>query len=174
MTKASRQPECLLRPKLHCQALRPRRAVTALGPDHSAQSSKKPGGRELDALAMLASTERTRLSDNASGVEVWRMISVCICTYNRSASLQRTLELFALQRAADSGQVELLIVDNNCTDDTYQIVEEFRVRLPVRRVTERRQGLAHARNRAVTEFSWRHPTVHRRRCAVGHRLACRL
>lgn len=79
------------------------------------------------------------------------MISVCICTYNRSASLQRTLESFALQRAADSGQVELLIVDNNCTDDTYQIVEKFRVRLPVRRVTERRQGLAHARNRAVTE-----------------------
>ena len=114
--------------------------------------AKIQGGRELDALAMLVSIERTSLSHNASGVEVWRMISVCICTYNRSASLQRTLESFALQCPADFGQVELLVVDNNCTDDTDLIVEEFRVRLPVRRVTERRQGLAHARNRAVTDL----------------------
>src|SRR5436305_11094952 len=80
------------------------------------------------------------------------MISVCICTYNRPESLQRTLESLASQLNADSGVIELLIVDNNCTDDTYQIIEAFRVGLPVRRVTESRQGLAHARNRAVTEF----------------------
>jgi glycosyltransferase involved in cell wall biosynthesis len=80
------------------------------------------------------------------------MISVCICTYNRSESLQRTLESLASQLNADSGVIELLIVDNNCTDDTHQIVESFRVSLPVRRVIESRQGLAHARNRAVTEF----------------------
>jgi glycosyltransferase involved in cell wall biosynthesis len=79
------------------------------------------------------------------------MISVCICTYNRSKSLQRTLESFASQLNADSDQVELLIVGNNCTDDTYKIVEAFRGSLPVRRVTESRQGLAHARNRALTE-----------------------
>jgi glycosyltransferase involved in cell wall biosynthesis len=79
------------------------------------------------------------------------MISVCICTYNRSKSLQRTLESFASQLNEDSGQVELLIIDNNCTDDTHEIVETFRESLPVRRVTESRQGLGHARNRAVTE-----------------------
>jgi glycosyltransferase involved in cell wall biosynthesis len=79
------------------------------------------------------------------------MISVCICTYNRSKSLQRTLESFASQLNADSDQVELLIIDNNCTDDTCEIVETFRKSLPVRRVTERQQGLGHARNRAVTE-----------------------
>ena len=37
-------------------------------------------------------------------------------------------------------QIELLIVDNNCTDDTYQIVEAFRERLPIRRVTETPTG----------------------------------
>lgn len=80
------------------------------------------------------------------------MISVCICTYNRSESLRRTLESIASQINVDSDPLEVLIVDNNCTDDTDQIVDTFRVRLPVRLVAERRQGLAHARNRAVTEF----------------------
>ena len=48
--------------------------------------------------------------------------------------------------------MEVLIVDNNCTDDTSSVVEEFREKLPIRRVTEPRQGLAHARNKAVKEF----------------------
>jgi glycosyltransferase involved in cell wall biosynthesis len=48
--------------------------------------------------------------------------------------------------------MEVLIVDNNCTDGTVSVVEEFRERLPIRRVTESRQGLAQARNRAVAEF----------------------
>ena len=80
------------------------------------------------------------------------MISVCICTYNRSESLQHTLGSLALQLNASSSVIELLIVDNNSTDNTYQIVQAFRPSVPVRRVTESRQGLAHARNRAVTEF----------------------
>jgi glycosyltransferase involved in cell wall biosynthesis len=79
------------------------------------------------------------------------MISVCICTYNRAESLQRTLGSLAAQLNADSGPIELLIIDNNCTDATYQIVAAFSESLPVRRVAESRQGLAHARNRAVTE-----------------------
>jgi glycosyltransferase involved in cell wall biosynthesis len=80
------------------------------------------------------------------------MISVCICTYNRSESLQRTLDSLAKQVNADFGAIELLIIDNNCTDDTHRVVEAFRTILPVRRVTESRQGLAHARNRAVNEY----------------------
>ena len=80
------------------------------------------------------------------------MISICICTYNRSESLRRTLASLAEQVNAEFGAIELLIVDNNCTDDTHQTVEAFRQRLPIRRVTESRQGLAHARNRAVAEF----------------------
>ena len=80
------------------------------------------------------------------------MISICICTYNRSESLRRTLDSLAKQNDIDSDAVEVLIVDNNCTDSTANVVEAFRERLPIRRVTESRQGLAHARNRAVAEF----------------------
>jgi glycosyltransferase involved in cell wall biosynthesis len=80
------------------------------------------------------------------------MISVCICTYNRAKSLRRTLESLAKQNNIDLGAIEVLIVDNNCTDGTVNVVEVFRERLQIRRVTETRQGLAHARNRAVAEF----------------------
>jgi glycosyltransferase involved in cell wall biosynthesis len=80
------------------------------------------------------------------------VISVCICTYNRGESLRRTLDSLARQKDVNLGATEVLIVDNNCTDGTINLVEQFRERLPIRRVTENRQGLAHARNRAVAEF----------------------
>jgi glycosyltransferase involved in cell wall biosynthesis len=81
------------------------------------------------------------------------MISVCICTYNRSESLRRTLKSLAKQDDINSGLVEALIVDNNCTDGTANVVEAFREELPIRRVTESQQGLSHARNKAANEFS---------------------
>ena len=80
------------------------------------------------------------------------MISICICTYNRSESLQRTLDSLTEQKRIDLDVTEVLVVDNNCTDETANVVEAFRERLPIRRVKESRQGLAHARNRAVAEF----------------------
>ena len=80
------------------------------------------------------------------------MISICICTHNRSESLQRTLHSLAEQKNIDLDVTEVLVVDNNCTDLTANVVDAFRERLPIRRVKESRQGLAHARNRAVAEF----------------------
>ncbi len=78
------------------------------------------------------------------------MITVCICTYNRSESLRRTLESLAGQKNIHASEV--LIVDNNCTDGTAGVVGSFRERLPIRMVKENQQGLAHARNRAAAEF----------------------
>lgn len=80
------------------------------------------------------------------------MISVCICTYNRSEGLRHTLDSLAEQRGIDLGTIEVLVVDNNCTDDTPIVVEAFKEKLPIRRVAESRQGLSHARNRAVADF----------------------
>jgi glucosyl-dolichyl phosphate glucuronosyltransferase len=80
------------------------------------------------------------------------VITVCICTYNRSESLRRTLDSLARQNNTNLDTIEVLVVDNNCSDDTMDVVQTFRERLPIRRVTENRQGLAHARNRAVAEF----------------------
>ena len=78
-------------------------------------------------------------------------ISVCICTYNRSESLRRTLGTLAEQKNVDWNHVEVIVVDNNCSDQTPQTVQEFASILPIRRVVEPRQGLAHARNKAITE-----------------------
>ena len=74
--------------------------------------------------------------------------------------MQRTLYSLAEQKNIDLDVIEVLVVDNNCTDMTANVVEAFRERLPIRRVTENRQGLAHARNRAVAEFRGERPSVH--------------
>lgn len=80
------------------------------------------------------------------------MITVCICTHNRSESLCRTLNSLVTQINIKPGAAEVLVVDNNCTDATIDVIETFRDRLPIRRVTENQQGLAHARNKAALEF----------------------
>lgn len=45
----------------------------------------------------------------------------------------------------------VLVVNNNCTDDTDAVVASFSGRLPVRRAFEAEPGLSHARNRALDE-----------------------
>jgi len=80
------------------------------------------------------------------------MISICICTYNRSKSLWRTLDSIAKLNDIKSTAVEILIVDKNCSDGSSNVVEAFREKLPIRRVSESRDGLAYARNKAITEF----------------------
>jgi glycosyltransferase involved in cell wall biosynthesis len=80
------------------------------------------------------------------------MISIGICTYNRSKSLWRTLDSIAKLNDINSTAVEILIVDKNCNDGSSDVVEAFREKLPIRRVSESRDGLAYARNKAITEF----------------------
>ena len=44
---------------------------------------------------------------------------------------------------------ELLVVNNNSSDDTDMVVDNFASLLPVRRVFEKVQGLSNARNAGV-------------------------
>ena len=76
-------------------------------------------------------------------------ITVCICTYNRSNSLARTLKSFkAIPRTHNW---VLLVVDNNSKDNTKDIIKFFNDDLPIKYVKETAQGLSHARNRAIKE-----------------------
>jgi GT2 family glycosyltransferase len=76
--------------------------------------------------------------------------SIILCTYNRCASLQTTLETLARQHVPAGLAWELLVVDNNSRDDTSRTVRAFTARLPmVRYVFERRQGKSHALNRGI-------------------------
>jgi glycosyltransferase involved in cell wall biosynthesis len=76
-------------------------------------------------------------------------ITVAICTWNRSRLLAQTLEgLRALTVPADV-RWELLVVDNNSTDDTSAVIDRFAGVLPLTHIVERSQGHSHARNAAV-------------------------
>lgn len=71
-------------------------------------------------------------------------ISVIIPAYNEEKYIGKCLEsLTHQQEKAD----EIIIVDNNCTDQTLQIVKRF----PVKVVREEVQGMIQARNRGFNE-----------------------
>lgn len=74
-------------------------------------------------------------------------VSVCICTYNRCETLRSALES-VLGQEADGVRFEVIVVDNNSTDDTKQVVQSFvrRGHLNLQYSFEGRQGLSHARN----------------------------
>jgi glycosyltransferase involved in cell wall biosynthesis len=71
-------------------------------------------------------------------------VSVVLCTFNRSALLADAVS--ALLRQADAPPYEVIVVDNNSTDDTRQVAEQFTGDSRVRYVREPAQGVSHARN----------------------------
>lgn len=76
--------------------------------------------------------------------------SVIVCTYNRAASLVRTLRSLQAQALSPGIDWEVIVVDNNSTDGTRSVVESFRATFPQLRYSrEARQGLAFARNHGI-------------------------
>lgn len=77
------------------------------------------------------------------------MITIGVPTYNRSEVIKKTLLVFQSLNLP-SCDFELIVVDNNSSDNTRQICEEF---LPTngRYVLEVKQGVSHARNRVFEE-----------------------
>jgi glycosyltransferase involved in cell wall biosynthesis len=74
------------------------------------------------------------------------LISVVICTYNRAHLLLDAIESVCRQ-ALERSLYEIIIVDNNSTDDTKAVVQDFCDRHSnIRYLQEPRQGLSHARN----------------------------
>jgi glycosyltransferase involved in cell wall biosynthesis len=80
-------------------------------------------------------------------------IDIVICTYNNVAGLERVLQGLTTQNVANATW-SVLVVDNNCTDDTRRVVESFidAAQIPnLRIVSETVQGLTPARLRGVRE-----------------------
>jgi len=77
--------------------------------------------------------------------------TVIVCTYNRSGNLPICLGELARQESVSDLEWEVLVVDNNSSDDTPQTVERLGRELPIkiRYVREAQQGLNHARNRGI-------------------------
>ncbi|MCG5512082.1 glycosyltransferase family 2 protein [Ectothiorhodospira shaposhnikovii] len=78
------------------------------------------------------------------------MISVILCTRNRSTQLLGTLA--SLERQDFQHPWELIVVDNGSTDDTDQVIQNFmaKTRISIRAVFEPAAGLSKARNRGIT------------------------
>ena len=78
-----------------------------------------------------------------------RCVTVAICTWNRANLLDQTLTQMRKLRIPADVEWELLVVNNNCTDDTDQVIVRNQDSLPLVRLFEPRQGLSNARNCAV-------------------------
>ena len=80
-------------------------------------------------------------------------ITVILCTLNRCQSLAETLESIAISTLPDSVDWEILVVDNNSTDHTREVVEEFGRRYPdrFRYIFEPRPGKSYALNAGIRE-----------------------
>jgi glycosyltransferase involved in cell wall biosynthesis len=80
--------------------------------------------------------------------------TVAICTYNGSQRLPLVLEKLKQQEGVATIAWEIIVVDNNSTDNTPIIVQQYQGQsdIPcIRYIFESQQGLAFARQRAVQE-----------------------
>ena len=78
-------------------------------------------------------------------------ISVIIPTYNRSKMLEATIDSFIVQNYPED-QYEIIISNNNSTDNTAEAINEFLLKDSTVRIVyhfEKRQGVHYARNSAA-------------------------
>ncbi len=79
------------------------------------------------------------------------ILSAVICTYNRDRILSRVLNSI-LDQKTTSAFFEILVVDNNSTDNTKAVIEGYFQAIPnLKYIFEPRQGLSQARNRGWQE-----------------------
>lgn len=80
-------------------------------------------------------------------------ISVILCTYNRCGSLASALKSVAASQLQSPAEWEVLVVDNNSSDQTRAVVEEYCKRYPgrFRYIFEGQQGKSNALNRGIRE-----------------------
>lgn len=81
------------------------------------------------------------------------MLTAIICTYNRAKYIGPLLESIAANDLPKT-EYEVLLVDNNCTDNTREICEAFAAAhadVQFRYVVEPEQGLSAAKNHGIKE-----------------------
>lgn len=77
------------------------------------------------------------------------MISIAIPAYNEGKTLDKTLQ--ALCDQVTSEPYEVIVVDNNSTDNTAEVIKHFSKKYPVRYVLETQKGAGAARYRGFEE-----------------------
>jgi glucosyl-dolichyl phosphate glucuronosyltransferase len=79
------------------------------------------------------------------------LISVIVCTYNRCELLSKALASIVGSKVPSSAGWEIIVVDNNSSDQTRHVVEDLSGRYPrrLRYHLEPEQGLSAARNAGI-------------------------
>ncbi|MBW4484691.1 MAG: hormogonium polysaccharide biosynthesis glycosyltransferase HpsE [Tildeniella torsiva UHER 1998/13D] len=124
-------------------------ARLAVGPD-----KRQVGvGRSLPSYTQrLLRRLRLKLASASPGKEILDL-SVVICTYNGEHRLPKVLDCLLAQLGTEHLAWEVIVVDNNSTDGTAQVVEAYRPQwpqdIPLRYAFEPRQGAGYARQAAI-------------------------
>ena len=81
------------------------------------------------------------------------LLTVAICSFNGAERLPKVLEHIANQKISNGITFDVMFVDNNCTDNSLQVVESFwsslRTNISLTIIHEPRQGLCYAREAAI-------------------------
>ena len=75
-------------------------------------------------------------------------VTVIICTRNRASQLCNVLDSF-VEMDKPSEDWEMLLVDNGSSDNTQEVINSYKDKLPIRSVIEETPGLSNARNTGV-------------------------
>lgn len=85
-------------------------------------------------------------------------IDLVICTYNNALLLSRTLQSLISQKVSANIEWSIWVINNNCTDQTAEVVSHFAAisPVPLKMVVETQQGLTAARHCGVlnTTAEW--------------------
>jgi glycosyltransferase involved in cell wall biosynthesis len=80
-------------------------------------------------------------------------VSVIVCCYNSASRIKDTLYHLSRQNVGDL-EFEILLIDNNCSDDTVQVArtfwDELHQNIELRIILEQNPGLSNARKTGVT------------------------
>ncbi len=117
------------------------------------EALQHPGGHSLSAGLLVAKLLRSLPASMAdsSVSPTLPFVTVAIGTYNRAHWLREALK-FLTRQDYPLDRYELIIVDNNCTDNTREVVGEFtEAPKPPQYFLETKQSSSHARNRAFAE-----------------------
>lgn len=76
-------------------------------------------------------------------------VEIAICTFNRSRQLRNTLRRLTQIDRSSCESCRVIVVDNNCIDDTPDVIDQFTDHLELVPLKESRQGHVHARNTAI-------------------------
>lgn len=90
--------------------------------------------------------------------ELMNGVSVIICCYNSGWVIARALAALKKQDLSSNFGVEIILVDNNCTDDTVKVAERVMAdsAIPFRIVAESKSGLVYAREKGVAEVRYKY------------------